>query len=307
MGRPAWLKEVEGTAGTARAHRGGPRSPGGGWFTSLSPARFDPAPFAEDPAAFAEDPAAPAAPGGPSPRAALLAARQALRSARAHALGPGLLARLHPDPAVRQRAAALAGGEVLYNYLGALDRGLPAGLALDPAPPAGLPEPALSHPLEINAFLAGGRGVVRLALDPTRWPRGFGEALAEELPGCLAEVAAAGGELPPVPADFPLAEAAGLAQPALAAILARLGGPPEDLYPLSPLQGGMLFHTLRDERSGEYFDQFTCLVEAEGFSPERFREAWQRLLARHGALRAAFLWEGLREPSRRWVPASRCR
>ncbi|HZA24232.1 MAG TPA: condensation domain-containing protein, partial [Dehalococcoidia bacterium] len=68
----------------------------------------------------------------------------------------------------------------------------------------------------------------------------------------------------------------------------------EDIYPLSPMQQGMLFHTLQAPESGMYFEQVSGVlggVEAAGFA-----WAWQQVLERHPVLRTAFLWEGLEEP-----------
>jgi amino acid adenylation domain-containing protein len=69
----------------------------------------------------------------------------------------------------------------------------------------------------------------------------------------------------------------------------------EDIYPLSPLQQGMLFHTLYAPQSGAYFVQARCAMEGEinGFA---FRRAWQEVVNRHPVLRTAFLSEGLDEP-----------
>jgi alpha-ketoglutarate-dependent taurine dioxygenase len=68
-----------------------------------------------------------------------------------------------------------------------------------------------------------------------------------------------------------------------------------DLYPLSPMQQGMLFHTLFEPESGAY------LMHVIGTLPERlnvaaFRKAWERLLTRHPVLRTCFVWEGMNEP-----------
>ncbi|MBR1237080.1 non-ribosomal peptide synthetase, partial [Bradyrhizobium sp. AUGA SZCCT0182] len=65
----------------------------------------------------------------------------------------------------------------------------------------------------------------------------------------------------------------------------------EDIYPLSPMQQGMLFHSLRDAGSGVYVNQVS--VEIRGLDPERFRSAWQDVTARHPMLRTGFLWREL--------------
>ncbi|EAR21799.1 non-ribosomal peptide synthetase [Nitrococcus mobilis] len=69
----------------------------------------------------------------------------------------------------------------------------------------------------------------------------------------------------------------------------------EDAYALSPLQKGLLFHSLLEGESGVYFNQL--LVEIEGaFEPERFVAGWQQALDAHAILRTAFCWDGLDEP-----------
>ena len=65
----------------------------------------------------------------------------------------------------------------------------------------------------------------------------------------------------------------------------------EDIYPLSPMQQGMLFHSLRDAGSGVYVNQVS--VEIRGLDAERFRSAWREVTARHPMLRTGFLWREL--------------
>jgi surfactin family lipopeptide synthetase C len=69
----------------------------------------------------------------------------------------------------------------------------------------------------------------------------------------------------------------------------------EDIYPLSPLQQGLLFHTLNAPDSGVYFQQYSCLLRG-ALDKAAFQEAWQYTLSQHPILRSAFLWEGLDEP-----------
>ncbi|HEX4494607.1 MAG TPA: amino acid adenylation domain-containing protein [Thermoanaerobaculia bacterium] len=68
-----------------------------------------------------------------------------------------------------------------------------------------------------------------------------------------------------------------------------------DLFPLSPAQSGMLFHSLMDPESGVYVTQVACTLAAD-LEPGRFRQAWEKLVERHEVLRTAFLWDGLDEP-----------
>jgi hypothetical protein len=69
----------------------------------------------------------------------------------------------------------------------------------------------------------------------------------------------------------------------------------EDSYPLSHMQKGMLFHTLRSEGSGVDIEQMV-LVLREELSVSAFREAWEQIIQRHPVLRTSFRWDGLDEP-----------
>lgn len=71
----------------------------------------------------------------------------------------------------------------------------------------------------------------------------------------------------------------------------------EDSYPLSPLQEGMLFHTLRDAGVGMYITQAVSRVD--GLDPEALRRAWQQVVDRHPILRTAFDWSDPERPRQR--------
>ncbi|MGW0538703.1 condensation domain-containing protein, partial [Streptomyces sp. NPDC003032] len=62
----------------------------------------------------------------------------------------------------------------------------------------------------------------------------------------------------------------------------------EDVWPLSPLQEGLLFHAAFDDRGPDVY-QGQRVLELDGpLDAVRLRTSWQALLARHGALRASF-------------------
>src|SRR5207249_1416471 len=68
----------------------------------------------------------------------------------------------------------------------------------------------------------------------------------------------------------------------------------EDLYALSPLQQGLLFHTLLGGPA-LYVDQQTCEISV-ALDATAFSEAWRQVIERHTALRTAFLYEDLGHP-----------
>ncbi len=82
----------------------------------------------------------------------------------------------------------------------------------------------------------------------------------------------------------------------------------EDVHALSPMQEGLLFHSLSEPGSGVFIDQVVMELGASGelqsgefqsgelLDVPALQAAWQDMVARHGMLRAMFLWDGLDEP-----------
>jgi surfactin family lipopeptide synthetase C len=69
----------------------------------------------------------------------------------------------------------------------------------------------------------------------------------------------------------------------------------EDLYELSPMQQGMLFHHLYAPASEVYFEQLLCILSGKlDFSA--FVQAWENVVARHPVLRSSFHWEEIDKP-----------
>ena len=69
----------------------------------------------------------------------------------------------------------------------------------------------------------------------------------------------------------------------------------EDLYPLSPMQQGMLFHTIKSPESGVYFEQSVFSIEGP-LDVVTYERAWQTVINRHTILRSSFLWQNLDNP-----------
>ena len=91
--------------------------------------------------------------------------------------------------------------------------------------------------------------------------------------------------------DFPLAR---IEQAALDELVVT-GRHIEDIYPLSPMQHGMLFHTLFDSKSGVYCEQLSCTMEGRLNVPA-FQQAWQQVVNRHPVIRTSFHSNGLKHP-----------
>ncbi|HZF09202.1 MAG TPA: amino acid adenylation domain-containing protein, partial [Thermoanaerobaculia bacterium] len=245
-----------------------------GWFTSLYPVRLVPG-------------------DDPRPEAALAAVRRQLAAVPGRGLGYGLLRYLSEHPA----AAALRDrppSPVSFNYLGQLDAALPAdspfAAAGEPVGPSQSPRAGRSHALAVVAFVAAGRLEVTWTYGAHRLAEEVVRGLAERLLARLRELAAGArsrvltlAPLAPIPAPIPEEN------------LARLPADVEDAYPLSPLQEGLLFHSLYAPGSGAYVEQLHATFEGD-LDLAAFREAWRRIVAGMPVLRTSFHGDDLPRP-----------
>ena len=69
----------------------------------------------------------------------------------------------------------------------------------------------------------------------------------------------------------------------------------KDIYPLSPMQQGMLFHSIFAPETEVYTEQLSCKLNGP-LDTNAFYEAWKMVVNRHDTLRTAFIWENLDEP-----------
>jgi amino acid adenylation domain-containing protein/non-ribosomal peptide synthase protein (TIGR01720 family) len=93
--------------------------------------------------------------------------------------------------------------------------------------------------------------------------------------------------------EFPLA---GLGDDDLRRVLAPFEpGTVEDVYALSPLQSGILFHALHRPDRSDYLSQNAYRL-AGALDRAAFAGAWERVVDRHPALRTTFAWDGIPHP-----------
>jgi amino acid adenylation domain-containing protein/non-ribosomal peptide synthase protein (TIGR01720 family)/FkbM family methyltransferase len=246
-----------------------------GWFTTLFPLLLD------------------AGVGG-EPGASLRALKEQLRGVPGRGLGYGVLKYLG-GAGVGERLRSLPDAEVSFNYLGQFDQVLSEdallALARESSGPNCNPRAPRSHLLEIGGAVAGGRLQMDWTYSENVHRRATVERLAadfiEALRALVADARAARSRAY-TPSDFPLA---GLTQGELD-LLTGGGRGVEDIYPPSPLQEGMLFHTAYAPQSGFYVEQVSCTLGGD-FNLAAFERAWERVMERQAILRTAFVWENL--------------
>ncbi|TWC67144.1 non-ribosomal peptide synthase protein (TIGR01720 family)/amino acid adenylation domain-containing protein [Pseudomonas sp. SJZ103] len=243
-----------------------------GWFTSLFPVRLTPA---------------------ESLGASIKQIKEQLRAVPDKGLGFGAL-RYLGDEATRQAFSALPVPRITFNYLGQIDGSFdqPDGLFALAAESAGAeqsPEAPLGNWLTLNGQVFGGELHLGWTFSPLMFEvsqiDALSQAFSRELTA-LVEHCCTPGNHGVTASDFPLSR---VNQQQLESLPLAADGI-EDIYTLSPMQQGMLFHTLYEQAAGDYINQIRVTVE--GLDVARFQQAWDVTVQAHDVLRSGFYWEG---------------
>ena len=235
-----------------------------GWLTSLYPIVLD--------IGDAQDPGTQ-----------LTTVKDALRQTPGHGLGYGAL-----------RDGAPSGADVLFNFLGQFDSDInELEIADDNRGVEVGPLTRMTHALVIGGWVSEGRLHMTIRYssrqfhDATiaRLMSAYQHALEQIIAHCASRVTHER-----TTSDFRYADST------TAALLRRLGPDRvEDVYPLSPMQLGMLYHSAIDEGAAVYVEQLAFTITGP-LNPAAFRSAWERVIARHTALRTAFFWRDVEQP-----------
>ncbi|MBH3421853.1 non-ribosomal peptide synthetase [Pseudomonas gessardii] len=242
-----------------------------GWFTSLFPVKLTPAADLDT---------------------SIKHVKEQLRQLPNKGIGYGLL-RYCGDAASQAALADLGEPRITFNYLGQFDGDFAAGQGalFLPAPEADgaarseLGE--LSNWLSINGQVYGAELELSWTFSTGMYHHHTVQALADDYAAELAaliEHCSNEQHSGVTPSDFNLVNVT-------QAQLERLPVTPRDiadLYPLSPMQQGIVFHNLHEPDGPAYTNQLR--VDVQQLDAERFRAAWQQTLDAHDILRTAFVW-----------------
>uniref|UniRef100_UPI003F606BA9 amino acid adenylation domain-containing protein n=1 Tax=Pseudomonas sp. LRF_L74 TaxID=3369422 RepID=UPI003F606BA9 len=243
-----------------------------GWFTSMFPVKLSPS---------------------ETLAGSIKQIKEQLRAIPNKGIGFGAL-RYLSDEASQQTLAELPVPRITFNYLGQFDSSFEGeaeeAAFLAPANESSgtsqSEEAPLGNWLSINGQVYSGElslswSFSREMFDETTVQK-LASEYAEELKALIEHCSneATSGL---TPSDVPLAR---LSQEQLDA-LPISANEIEDIYPLSPMQQGMLFHSLFEQGGGDYINQVR--VDVDGLDVERFHQAWQAVVDRHEVLRASFV------------------
>ncbi|MGY0233761.1 amino acid adenylation domain-containing protein [Longispora urticae] len=243
-----------------------------GWFTSVQPVRLAPGEGWD----------------------VVKNVKEQLRAVPDGGFGHGLLRYLNAQ--VAPILARMAAPQVLFNYFGRF----PAATGADWTPAAELPEQvnggiAPSHLLQVDAVCEETPDGPRLKVTWTWSEGGLSEADVAALGDRWAEALrglAAGESTGLTPSDLTVLA---LSQEDIVRVEAAAGGPVSDIWPLSPLQEGLYFHSSYDAGA---IDLYTAqdFFDLGRVDLDRLRVAGRALLARNPSVRAGFTSDGLPSP-----------
>jgi len=243
-----------------------------GWFTSMYPVRLSPQVGLVD---------------------SLKVIKEQLRAVPNKGLGHGVL-RYLGDADAQAALAALPRGEIVFNYLGQFDASFDqqSGLFVPAKEYAGATQDQdapLGSLLALNGQVYGGELKLGWSFSREVFDEHTIQRLADDYAKELALLIAHCSQPQHrgvTPSDFPLARLIQVQLDNLPVAIEQVA----DLYPLSPMQQGMLFHTLYEQQSGDYINQLR--VDVYGLDVQRFGQAWQATVDSHAILRTGFIWQG---------------
>lgn len=212
-------------------------------------------------------------------------------------IGYGVLRYLTPTELMSATDLGFA-ADLVFNYLGRFERNDDAGLyqALsNDVGPAVAGQGARPAALEFSAMVLEDRLCIDWRYDRhlfaedaiQRLSRLYVENVMAVIDHCQRQTPAV-----PTPSDLCYGN---LSLDELDELSSRYRQNLSDIGPLTPMQEGMLYHSLREPASHAYHEQISFNLQG-ALDCDSYRQAWDQLIARHGILRTVFLDDQARRP-----------
>jgi amino acid adenylation domain-containing protein/non-ribosomal peptide synthase protein (TIGR01720 family) len=246
-----------------------------GWFTSLYPVRLT---------------------NHENTASLLKSVKETLRQVPHNGLSYGALRYLSTEGKVLSQAPY---PQVTFNYLGQFDQAINKENDWRLSDEAKGVERSLTSErrtwLDFNVLMFEGELKISLNYSQEIHTQAQAQALLDNYLAQLKSliIHCTSGDMGITPSDFPLVKLSQIELDQLTLPLNQLG----DLYPLSPMQSGMYFHSIYDETGTSYVNQLA--LDISELDSERFKSAWQEILNRHDILRTGFVTHD--KQSLQWV------
>ena len=244
--------------------------------------------------------------------------KEQLRKIPGRGIGYGILRYLRKDTS--DILISETEPEIVFNYLGQLDNSLSGSdlflLAKESAGPDTGPQNHRTHLIEINASVMSGQLKIDWLYSKNRHHHSTIAKLADNYIFTLNQIinhCLLPGSKGYTPSDFALID---LDQKTIDRVL----NPPlelvkststelnttifskqhqfENIYPLSPMQEGMLFHSLLSPGSEVYVEQLHCRIKGP-IDIDAFEQAWRHIIDNHTIFRTSFVYKDVPKPLQR--------
>ena len=255
-----------------------------GWFTTIFPVTLEIPVAPTIDASFIET--------------AITRVKEQLRAIPRKGIGYGLLRYLNDSTEILEQLGRISRAEVSFNYLGRFDSIVSDHflyrLANEAAGQSRSPDGLRQYLFEVNGQIIDDR----LEVEWSYCEKIFSQDTVENLMNAFNDALrliitqCQGPEMARYsPVDFPLAK---LDRHRLNLVTEGINDI-DDIYQLTPIQQGILFHALYTPETASYSVPLSCKFEGY-LDIEAFKTSWQRALDRNPVLRTIFIWEKLEQP-----------
>jgi amino acid adenylation domain-containing protein/non-ribosomal peptide synthase protein (TIGR01720 family) len=249
-----------------------------GWFTSLYPVVMDVS-YADDPGRQVKE------------------IKETLRRIPNKGIGHGILKYLTNEENKNKLEFKL-NPQISFNYMGQVDTDIKQisffEIAKEPAGSTQSLKNRRRYDLDISGMTVNNRLTMTCSYNKNHFKPGTIQALMSHFQSELCHIIAfccSKENIELTPSDFTYK---GLSIESIGRLMEEYPGL-EDIYTLTPMQEGMLFHALHDDTSYSYFEQVSYRLQGE-LNIDLVEKSLNELFKRHDILRTAFVYQEVERP-----------